>query len=391
MELETAEIPECTNNIDVARDGIEAKEKLKGKFYDLMVLDIALPLSSDQDPDPMGGVKLLEELAERDVFNKPREVIGLTAFNDIRIRSNEKLSNHLWQVLQYDIASNEWLERIKRKVYHILETKGAAEALKEYEYDVCIITALKEPELKAVLNLQWNWQLISDDSDPADYYKGNVFSYDGSSSYSVVAACAPRMGMTASSILATKMILKFKPRYVVMAGITAGVRDKVNLGDVVIADPSWDYGSGKQTLSDEGSHFHAAPNQISLDPFIKSRASKLSSDKEFLSELAKYWPTDLPNVVKVHIGPVASGAAVLEDTALAKHIQSQHRKLMGIEMETYGVYAACQDSPLPQPKAISLKSICDFADSDKNDTYQEYAAYTSASAVKMLVERYLFS
>ncbi|UKJ05811.1 hypothetical protein [Solitalea lacus] len=48
-------------------------------------------------------------------------------------------------------------------------------------------------------------------------------------------------------------------------------------------------------------------------------------------------------------------------------------------METYAVfYAACNCSK-PQPLAFSTKSLSDFANEEKNDDYQMYAAYTSAS------------
>jgi nucleoside phosphorylase len=58
-------------------------------------------------------------------------------------------------------------------------------------------------------------------------------------------------------------------------------------------------------------------------------------------------------------------------------------------MEAYAVFAASDEAPLPQPKAFVLKGVCDFADDEKNDSLQSYAAYTSASALRALVETYL--
>jgi len=48
-------------------------------------------------------------------------------------------------------------------------------------------------------------------------------------------------------------------------------------------------------------------------------------------------------------------------------------------MEAYGVAYACNKHPA-EPNVIILKSICDFADSTKNDIYQTAAAYVSAQA-----------
>ena len=75
---------------------------------------------------------------------------------------------------------------------------------------------------------------------------------------------------------------------------------------------------------------------------------------------------------------MASGAAVLENRPLIQQITAHQRKVIGIEMETYGVFMACRCCSEPRPLAMSIKSICDFGDSNKTDNYQAYAAYTSA-------------
>src|ERR1019366_10367222 len=89
--------------------------------------------------------------------------------------------------------------------------------------------------------------------------------------------------------------------------------------------------------------------------------------------------------LRMHIGPVASGASVLEDEKIAESIVLQHRKLIGIEMEGYAVLAVAEEAPLPQPKAFVIKSVCDFADTEKNDDCREYAAYTRAAALRLFV------
>ncbi len=55
-------------------------------------------------------------------------------------------------------------------------------------------------------------------------------------------------------------------------------------------------------------------------------------------------------------------------------------------MESYGVYYAAQATTDSGTKVIVAKSVCDFADKNKGDTNQEYAAYTSASFTKHLIE-----
>ncbi|WP_254912521.1 5'-methylthioadenosine/S-adenosylhomocysteine nucleosidase family protein [Pseudomonas putida] len=320
----------------------------------------------------------------RDIYIKPREVVGLTAHVDIQEEMRGRFDSELWSVLHYSNSSNAWLDQIQRKIEHILQTNRERLTECPEQADICILTALHAPELTAVLRLPWDFQPVSLERDPTQYYRGHLTTKHGR--LSVVAASASRMGMPAAAVLAMKMIQTFKPGYIAMTGIAAGVPGKVELGDIIAADPSWDYGSGKNISSEEGSSFEAAPHHLNLDPFIRSKLEKLRNDHSALDSLRRHWPINIATPLTMHLGPLASGASVLEDPTITSNIKAQHRKLLGVEMEAYGVFAAAHEAPHPQPKVIVLKSVCDFANPEKNDNYQEYAAYTSAQVLKLLFE-----
>ena len=61
-------------------------------------------------------------------------------------------------------------------------------------------------------------------------------------------------------------------------------------------------------------------------------------------------------------------------------------KLIGVEMETYGVYRAIYESPEPKPRAVSFKAVCDFA-AAKSDSWQEYAAFMAAEFAVGVLKR----
>ena len=78
--------------------------------------------------------------------------------------------------------------------------------------------------------------------------------------------------------------------------------------------------------------------------------------------------------VRVHIGQKI------------EEISEHARKLMGIEMETYGMYYAAAHSVEPRPKFwASIKSVSDYATIKKKDNFQEYASYTSAAFLKHVI------
>jgi nucleoside phosphorylase len=246
-----------------------------------------------------------------------------------------------------------------------------------------------DPELSSVLKVPWGWKKEIVDTDGTIYYRGAVSRQDGTFG-AVIAACAPRMGMVAASVLASKMVNFFRPQYLACCGITAGIRGQVEIGDIIAADPSWDWGSGKRLVKEGIPTFAAAPHQIGLNSFLRGKLALMSRDQSLLDQIRRDWVgPKTHNVLRMHVGPVASGSAVLADATLAESLIQQHRKLIGIEMETYGVFAAAEESPIPQPAAFSIKSVSDFADSNKSDDFHEYAAYTSAGALMHFAEKML--
>ena len=58
-------------------------------------------------------------------------------------------------------------------------------------------------------------------------------------------------------------------------------------------------------------------------------------------------------------------------------------------MEAYAVVYAVENAILPKPTAFVIKSVCDYADSQKSDQYQKFAAFTSAEFGKLLYEKFL--
>ncbi len=77
----------------------------------------------------------------------------------------------------------------------------------------------------------------------------------------------------------------------------------------------------------------------------------------------------------------------MENKEIVESVQKHQRKLIGIEMEIYGVLSAVKYSTKPSPIPICMKSVCDFGDDSKSDDWQHYASYTSASAMLLLIKK----
>ncbi|HTM81612.1 hypothetical protein [Asticcacaulis sp.] len=135
--------------------------------------------------------------------------------------------------------------------------------------------------------------------------------------------------------------------------------------------------------------FEPAPYQHTLSSSLRGAIERLAEDQDFLESIWKAFPAKKPmGRPSVHVGPFASGAAVVANKALFATIQAQqHRKLLGLDMEAYGVVSAARELPFPQPDCFVLKGVSDFADIDKGDKIRHYAAYVSARAITAICER----
>lgn len=374
------------DNIDVANDTTTGRKKLKRTTFDILILDMNLPESISSEPSKDGGIKFLEKIHTGQIEQYPEHIIAITGFEDIFNNSKKDLEKYLTLLIHYDHTSTDWQDKIIKKVNYIVNSKQNIYGNCFEKFDIAVVTALKEPELDAILALPYEWESFTiPNDDTVNYYRGIV--EDGENKYSIVIANAPTMGMVASSVLTTKMCFHFHPKYFFMTGICAGIKDKNEYGDILVSEKSWDWGSGKIDEDFKPDH-----NQIKLDTHIVAKLNYIKSKQSNVDNIKNSYIGSKPSTsLSLHIGAIASGASVLENSDKILDIKSFQRKLIGIEMEIYGVMSAIEYSVNPKPKAICIKSVCDFGDKEKNDDWQHYAAYTSAKMMDLLIRELDFS
>lgn len=385
-----AELPTYDLHIEIAQDQISAKAALRREYFDLVIVDLALPLRKGEAPERLGGIQLVKEALARDVYVRPGHFVGLTAYADIYETAGADFDSELWSLLYFDTNSVSWLDPIVDRIRHLSGVRTEISASQEESrYDVCIVLALKV-EVEAIKRNGWDWTLNDVPGDSTLYFSSTYRRSNGQTGRALVAR-TPIMGMSAASILATKMGFHFRPRCLVMSGVCAGDSEQVQLGDLIAGNPVWDYGSGKHIGTDiDNETFEPAPFQIAISTRLRGLAERLAEDAQFFETIHREFEGPKPPSRGVlHIGPFASGAAVVANKALFREIQSkQHRKLIGIDMEAFGVMSAANELVLPQPECLVMKAVSDFADIDKGDKFRHYAAYASARAVTALCERY---
>ena len=200
------------------------------------------------------------------------------------------------------------------------------------------------------------------------------------------------------AIACTRLFQDFRVDLCVLCGIAAGHKDKVDLGDLVIADLIFDY---------EGASIYAdglkrRPNPFSLEPplpwhlerFETSRTALETWQRLFSECYAGLAPDkrppaypDEPRVPVLHRGVLVSGEKWIRQPEWLPDIANEyHEKIIAAEMEGSGFAQACRAQRIPW---LDLRGISDHGTVSPGKEWHAAAALASATAaVAFLRTRY---
>ncbi len=330
--------------------------------------------------------------------------------------------------------------------------------------DVCIVCALAE-EAKAFIEVVSEYTPTSFEPKISllhgyDYRFTTIQNIKGEL-LTLHVSWLPRYGPLQMAVHLSHVLEEYQPRFVAMTGICAGDKNHVALGDLVVAERTFTYDSGKFILSEDGqvAHEHDTttyqldenilrfvhlfdqwkplvkqlnrPSQSkrqqrdwllnrALDeqpPSVKKiplpernlyapdwqkivrelqrgpnpllTASMILKRKSRIAEMRHdkgVFPFVDPPQARCFIKPMASGSAVRSDAPF-KDIQVPVRGTVAIDME--GASFCEVMSRFPQMRWLVVKGVSDYADTDKDDTYHNYASRASAAYVLAFLQHYL--
>lgn len=301
---------------------------------------------------------------------------------ELSLKRNGDLSNEL--------GEKELVELIKDIKYSVEKNVGSDAIVngifvEEEHIEVVIVCALQE-ERDQVLKILGTGTVTSYRDMQKEY--GFVYQKVSIQDIKIAVVTQTGMGMAMSSSLTTRAILAFNPKLVVMIGICAGRRDKVNLGDILFADQVYDYTAGKIS---KGEKF-VRPRSISLDDEIKQILLSPEMNIQDINGLirTKWMENSIPvSKSGVYIKAMGTGTSVIDDENIIEDAKKNQDELYGIDMEAYGV--ALASDVLHTPWLI-VKGVQDYADGNKNIievNVREYAAFVSVVVLEKIIPIYL--
>jgi nucleoside phosphorylase len=208
------------------------------------------------------------------------------------------------------------------------------------------------------------------------YWHGRVNIRDMNQYYEIVVAQLSDMANIEAAIQANNVIHDWTPSAVLLVGIAGAAHDDIQLGDVIIGQETYYYERGKATAKGK----LPEPKRIPADALLFTGAISATT---WRSTIKAQRPDGKRQRPIVRHGVMASGELVVADNKYRDEITSVDRKILAIEMESYGFSRAAWQSRIP---CLTIKAISDAADRKKKDNWQPYAAAAAASFTKHFLD-----
>ena len=153
--------------------------------------------------------------------------------------------------------------------------------------------------------------------------------------------------------------------YIFNVGVAGSISDKVNIGDVVIADKLVQHDFDITSFNHEKGYIPNIGSNIPSDEYLLKKANEVIYNDN------------------IHIGTIASGDIFITDKEMSKKIFNKFNALC-VEMEGASIAQVCYLSNVP---FIVIRSISDSLNSEDNKVnYEEFLIDSSKKIASFLLQ-----
>ena len=348
------------------RDAVVA---LESRRYDLIVLDLMLPVVEGSSPSDVSEEIL--RVVQRSSKNRAANLVAVTAYNDLMKSWARKYADAGVFLVQYRTESEEW-----RTTFRSIVARASAEARCDF-----VVICAREMERRAFARTRLG-SGRTEVENGFDVQRAVLGEFCGR------VILLPRAGLVDAACVTVAAVERYRPQLVAMSGVCAGVRERTRLGQVIVCEGCWEYQVGKYTRCG----FEFEPYQSMVENSLRTRLNNLCRAEEIIDLMYEGFEEIRHEMTMPRLGWMVSGSAVVADEEVRQRVCAQHRKICGLEMELSALFRAVK---LVDPSIciIAAKGVSDFGDADKSDEYHECASVFSARFVvegmrRALVERW---
>ncbi|MDC9721457.1 MAG: response regulator [Urechidicola sp.] len=101
----------------------EARRLLYRNNYDLMILDLVLPIEKTGECEANNGVNFLSEIQISPSINPPIHIVGLSGYKDQVLEFNADFKMKLWNLIEYEANTTAWQDQLNSIIFHLVKTR----------------------------------------------------------------------------------------------------------------------------------------------------------------------------------------------------------------------------------------------------------------------------
>lgn len=264
------------------------------------------------------------------------------------------------------------------------------------ECDLGILTAIGT-ELEQVLKAFGIGEKHRRQKGACYYWEASLHSQQTQKPLKVVIGCIADAGIVHAAIRTTSFLQCYRPTMMVLVGIAAGWRPKLQIGRVVwprhvVAITATEV--RKKPVFRTTTHKPPAAVAQMLHSWKVKDEDLASHTARIMGDMA-VTGTDLQDVDgrKLVVHPpkaeecvIGSGDFLLRHDGHFVKLRKIDPQVCACEMECAGMVLALQ-TMVPSPAWLQIRGISDFGDSQKNDDWQPYAAAGASAFVRLFAEQ----
>ena len=373
------------SSVEGVTDASTARARLSVNFYDLLILDLTIPVVSSKLAVGFHVAEgLLEELVASPVLLPPANVVGITRDEDAFYNIQNNIGPHLMAIISEDV-DGRWRQQLRDRVHYVLNSAGARSRalLTNYGLDLLIITALDQ-ELSPYRDF-FGMQVCPSIPGVSEF---TFTDKDGNARKGACFAIG-RAGQSSAASETQGLLCNLRPRLAIMTGFCGGVPGKVDLGDILFAELALDWDYGKWKPSEKTAKLYPRPEPVVIR---NSRTHRIARqlvadglpDPDLLN--AKMALLSKGEIIEpaMRLAPFASGSAVIGDETLLVGIRELNENVGGVDMESYGFYFACEHAHAAPPEFICIKAVADACGKEKDDRLHAACSFASAHVANVL-------
>jgi len=147
-------------NIVEAKCVKDAKKYLYKEYFDLMILDLVLPIEEAGECNAKNAVGFLNDIGINPSIHPPIHIVGISGYKDQVEEHHQNFSKKLWNLIDYEESFSSWEDQLKSIIFHLVKIRQQFISASFSNQSEIVIDYLENNSLPNTL-IGFNWKEIT--------------------------------------------------------------------------------------------------------------------------------------------------------------------------------------------------------------------------------------